>query len=110
VRYGTLCNDWTDFAKVATESEKWKALADKYMRALGYELKAMKLSLVAKRKENKIQATAQGDTPMGDLGGDGGQGTSTPYPNVRDPIITTTKGHPGEKRKKSGLHLNAKKL
>jgi hypothetical protein len=109
LRYGTLCNDWTDIAKVASESEKGKALADKYMRALGDELKAMKLSSSAKRKEKKTHATAQGDTTMGDLGGDAGQGTSNPYPNVRDPIITTTKGRPGEKRKKSGLHLKATK-
>jgi hypothetical protein len=38
LRYGTLCNNWTDYAKIAAESEKSTALADKYMRELGKEL------------------------------------------------------------------------
>jgi hypothetical protein len=50
IRYGTLCNDFTDIAKVASESDKSKAIADKYMLALSNELKSMKLSEAAKRK------------------------------------------------------------
>lgn len=53
MRYGTLCNDWTEYAKVAAESDKGKALADKYMRTLGNELKSMKLTESAKRKDKK---------------------------------------------------------
>jgi hypothetical protein len=50
IRYGTLCNDFTDIAKVSSESDKSKAIADKYMLALSNELKSMKLSEAAKRK------------------------------------------------------------
>jgi hypothetical protein len=50
LRYGTLCNNWTDYAKIAAESEKGTALSDKYMRKLGKELSAMKITAAAKRK------------------------------------------------------------
>ncbi|KAM0907324.1 hypothetical protein ACQ4PT_016197 [Festuca glaucescens] len=109
LRYGTLCNDWTAYAKVAAESEKGKALADKYMRELGKELSAMKITAAAKRKEKKKCTKNQADT-YGDASvGDDGQGSSSKYQHVRDPIITTTKGRPEEKRKKSGLHLKPSK-
>jgi hypothetical protein len=109
LRYGTLCNNWTDYAKIASESEKGTALADKYMRELGKELTAMKITAAAKRKEKKKQGKDQGVPSMSELGGDAGQGSSTQYQHVRDPIMTSTKGRPEEKRKKSGLHLKASK-
>jgi hypothetical protein len=109
LRYGTLCNNWTDYAKIAAESEKGTALADKYMRELGKELSAMKITAAAKRKEKKKQGKDQGVPSMSELGGDAGQGSSTQYHHVRDPIMTSTKGRPEEKRKKSGLHLKASK-
>nr|XP_051191007.1 protein FAR1-RELATED SEQUENCE 1-like [Lolium perenne] len=109
LRYGTLCNNWTDYAKIAAESEKATALAEKYMRELGKELAAMKISAAAKRKDKKQPSKNDGVTPETEIGGDGGQGSSTQYEHVRDPILTTTKGRPEEKRKKSGLHLKASK-
>ncbi|KAK1618020.1 hypothetical protein QYE76_023537 [Lolium multiflorum] len=109
LRYGTLCNNWTDYAKIASESEKGTALADKYMRELGKELTPMKITAAAKRKEKKKQGKDQGVPSMSELGGDAGQGSSTQYQHVRDPIMTSTKGRPEEKRKKSGLHLKASK-
>ncbi|KAK1573101.1 hypothetical protein QYE76_008312 [Lolium multiflorum] len=109
LRYGTLCNNWTDYAKIAAESEKATALAEKYMRELGKQLAAMKISAAAKRKDKKQQSKNEGVTPDTELGGDAGQGSSTQYEHVRDPILTTTKGRPEEKRKKSGLHLKASK-
>ncbi|KAK1667292.1 hypothetical protein QYE76_055451 [Lolium multiflorum] len=109
VRYGTLCNKWTDYAKIAAESEKATAIGEKYMRELGKELAAMKISAAAKRKDKKQASKNDGVTPETEIGGDGGQGSSTQYEHVRDPILTTTKGRPEEKRKKSGLHLKASK-
>ncbi|KAK1631537.1 hypothetical protein QYE76_005852 [Lolium multiflorum] len=91
------------------ESEKGTALADKYMRELGKELSAMKITAAAKRKEKKKQGKDQGVPSMSEIGGDAGQGSSTQYHHVRDPIMTSTKGRPEEKRKKSGLHLKASK-
>jgi hypothetical protein len=76
LRYGTLCNNWTEHAKVVAESEKGTTLADKYMRALANELQAMRISALAKRKEKKKQETTQVDTDGGDTGGDAGQGSS----------------------------------
>nr|XP_051196017.1 protein FAR1-RELATED SEQUENCE 5-like [Lolium perenne] len=87
LRYGTLCNDFTSVAKIACTSEKATAVADKYIAALEKELKAMKAS----------------DS------GDPGQGSSSRFDHVEDPVYTTTKGCPGEKRKKSGLHLKSSK-
>jgi hypothetical protein len=109
LRYGTLCNDYTRVARIASTSDKGKALADKYMVALENELKAMKLSEAAKRKKRKQTSTVQGDAPEGEGEGDAGQGSSTRFANVEDPVVTTTKGRPGEKRKKSGLHLKPAK-
>ena len=105
IRYGTLCNDWTDYAKVAAESDKGKALAEKYMRELGKELAAMKITAAAKRKEKKTQTKTQADT----TGPEDGQGSSSKYKHVKDPIMTNTKGRPEEKRKRSGLHLKPSK-
>jgi ribosomal protein L32 len=87
LRYGTLCNDFTSVAKIACTSDKAKAVADKYIAALEKELKAMKAS----------------DS------GDPGQGSSSRFDHVEDPVYTTTKGRPGEKRKQSGLHLKSSK-
>jgi hypothetical protein len=109
LRYGTLCNDYTRVARIASTSDKGKALADKYMVALENELKAMKLSEAAKRKKRKQTSIVQGDAPEGEGEGDAGQGSSTRFANVEDPVVTTTKGRPGEKRKKSGLHLKPAK-
>jgi hypothetical protein len=79
------------------------------MRELGKELTAMKITAAAKRKEKKKQGKDQGVPSMSELGGDAGQGSSTQYHHVRDPIMTSTKGRPEEKRKKLGLHLKASK-
>jgi hypothetical protein len=76
LRYGTLCNNWTEHAKIAAESEKGTALADRYMRALASELQAMKISASAKRKEKKQQENTQVDTDGCETGGDAGQGSS----------------------------------
>jgi hypothetical protein len=73
---GTLCNNWTEHAKIAAESEKGTTLADKYMRALANELQAMKISTSAKRKEKKQQENTQVDTDGCETGGDAGQGSS----------------------------------
>lgn len=109
IRYGTLCNDYTKVAKIAAESDKGKSIADKYMRALENELKAMKVSEAAKRKDKKKQGRNPGDTSDGEHVGDAGQGSASQYQNVKDPSCTTTKGRPSEKRKKSGLHIKATK-
>jgi hypothetical protein len=53
LHYGTLCNDYTRVARIASTSDKGKALADKYMVALENELKVMKLCEAAKRKKRK---------------------------------------------------------
>nr|XP_051205120.1 protein FAR1-RELATED SEQUENCE 5-like [Lolium perenne] len=42
LRYGTLCNKYSRVAKIASTSDKGKALADKYMLALEKELQEMK--------------------------------------------------------------------
>jgi ribosomal protein L32 len=42
--------------------------------------------------------------------GAAGQGSSTRFDHVEDPVYTTTKGRPGEKRKQSGLHLKSSKV
>jgi hypothetical protein len=129
IRYGTLCNDFTDIAKVASESDKSKAIADKYMLALSNELKSMKLSEAAKRKAKQkkgghVEDTSKGEfvggnanqkrknteqTSNWDFVGDDGQGSASQQHNIRDPTVTRTKGRPGEKRKKSGLHIKSTK-
>jgi hypothetical protein len=68
----------------------------------------------------KKPGTAQGDAPDGsgvdaakgmdssqDV--DAGQSSFPRFAHVEDPVITTTKGRPSEKRKKSGLHLKPSK-
>ncbi|CAM0952459.1 unnamed protein product [Alopecurus aequalis] len=60
--YGTLCNDWTDVAKIAATSDKAKALADKYMQALTTELKSLKIAESAKRKTKKKAKASDGGT------------------------------------------------
>jgi hypothetical protein len=129
IRYGTLCNDFTGIAKVASESDKSKAIADKYMLALSNELKSMKLSEAAKRKAKQkkgghVEDTSKGEfvggnanqkrknteqTSNWDFVGDDGQGSASQQHNIRDPTVTRTKGRPGEKRKKSGLHIKSTK-
>ncbi|XP_051201492.1 protein FAR1-RELATED SEQUENCE 5-like [Lolium perenne] len=108
-RDGLLCCHALRVMAQLAESEKATALAEKYMRELGKELAAMKISAAAKRKDKKQPSKNDGVTPETEIGGDGGQGSSTQYEHVRDPILTTTKGRPEEKRKKSGLHLKASK-
>nr|XP_051221892.1 protein FAR1-RELATED SEQUENCE 11-like [Lolium perenne] len=85
------------------------SLADKYMRELGKELSAIKISAASKRNEKRKQTKKQGEPSGAENVGDDGQGSNTQYQHVRDPIMTTTKGRPEEKRKKSGLHLKASK-
>jgi hypothetical protein len=76
------------------------------MHALENELKAMKTSEAAKRNENKNTSTASEEENEGDAG----QGRSSKYANVEDPLYANTKGRLGEKRKKSGLHLKGAKV
>jgi hypothetical protein len=140
IRYGNLCNDWTDIAKVASAYEKTKALAEKYMNALSNELKALKISEASKRKSKKKTgettpnegettggpsdtqgettggpSATQGQTAGGPSATEGDTvagpniGSASQHENVRDPPQTTTKGRPGEKRKKSGLGLKSTK-
>ena len=80
------------------------------MRELGKELSAMKLVQHPREMKRKKQTKKQGEPSGAENVGDDGQGSSTQYQqHVRDPIMTTTKGRPEEKRKKSGLHLKASK-
>ena len=65
LRYGTLCNDWTDVAKIAATSDKAKALADKYMQALTAKLKSLKIAESAKRKSKKKDKPGDGRTNEG---------------------------------------------
>jgi hypothetical protein len=109
MHYGTLCNDYTKIAKIASASKKGKLLVEKYMAALENDLKSMKVAEVAKRKKKNFFDTPQGDVPDPETGGDDGQGISSCYDNIGDPTITTTNGHPGEKRKQSDLHLKSTK-
>nr|XP_051201792.1 protein FAR1-RELATED SEQUENCE 5-like [Lolium perenne] len=109
LRYGTLCNDFTSVAKIACTSDKAKDVADKYIAALEKELKAMKASDSAKRKKKKTAGTTEGDSPGVENSGDPWQGSSSRFDHVEDPVYTTTKGRPGEKRKQSGLHLKSSK-
>nr|XP_051221874.1 protein FAR1-RELATED SEQUENCE 5-like [Lolium perenne] len=53
LRYGTLCNEYSRVEKIASTSDKGKALADKYMLALEKELQEMKATESAKRKNRK---------------------------------------------------------
>jgi ribosomal protein L32 len=69
----------------------------------------MQISSACKRNEKKKQTKKQGEPSGAENVGDDGQGSSTQYQHVRDPIKTTTKGRPEEKRTKSGLHLKASK-
>ncbi|KAM0851065.1 hypothetical protein ACQ4PT_052676 [Festuca glaucescens] len=109
IRYGTLCNEYTSVAKIASTSDKGKALADKYMLALEKDLLAMKASESAKRKNKKKTNGPQDEAP--DVGnvGDSGQGSSTKFDHVEDPEYASKQGRPTEKRKQSGLHLKASK-
>ena len=77
------------------------ALADKYMSDLVKELNSLKLTGSAKRKNKKNEPT-EGGTSQVEIPDSDGEG-------IRDPTATTSRGRPGEKRKKSGLHLKASK-
>ncbi|KAK1670173.1 hypothetical protein QYE76_058332 [Lolium multiflorum] len=110
LRYGTLCNDYTRVARVASTSEKGKAIADKYMLALEKELLEMKASESAKRKKKKQAAPSSDEEPDVENVGDDGQGNSSKFDHVEDPVYIAKQGRPAEKRKKSGLHLKATKV
>ncbi|KAK1602428.1 hypothetical protein QYE76_037451 [Lolium multiflorum] len=110
LRYGTLCNDYTRVARMASTSEKGKAIADKYMLALEKELLEMKASESAKRKKKKQAAPSSGEEPDVENVGDDGQGNSSKFDHVEDPVYIAKQGRPAEKRKKSGLHLKATKV
>jgi hypothetical protein len=109
IRYGTLCNEYTRVAKIASTSDKGKAVADKYMLALEKDLLAMKAAESAKRKNKKKGNATQDEAP--DVGnvGHSGQGSSTKFDHVEDPEYVSKQGRPAEKRKQSGLHLKASK-
>jgi hypothetical protein len=110
LRYGTLCNDYTRVARMASTSEKGKAIADKYILALEKELLEMKASESAKRKKKKQAAPYSDEAPDVENVGDDGQGNSSKFDHVEDPVYTAKQGRPAEKRKKSGLHLKATKV
>ncbi|KAM0902011.1 hypothetical protein ACQ4PT_019557 [Festuca glaucescens] len=110
LRYGTLCNDYTKIAKIASTYDKGKALADRYMQALEKELLDMKASESAKRKKRKKSTTAQDDASDGEGAGDGGQGSSSQFDHVQDPVCAAKQCRPVEKRKQSGLHLKSTKV
>ncbi|KAK1649142.1 hypothetical protein QYE76_066947 [Lolium multiflorum] len=110
LRYGTLCNDYTRVARMASTSEKGKAIADKYMLALEKELLEMKASESAKRKKKKQAAPSFDEAPDVENVGDDGQGNSSKFDHVEDPVYIAKQGRPAEKRKKSGLHLKATKV
>ncbi|XP_051205894.1 protein FAR1-RELATED SEQUENCE 5-like [Lolium perenne] len=110
LRYGTLCNDNTRVARMASTSEKGKAIADKYMLALEKELLEMKASESAKRKKKKQAAPSFDEEPDVENVGDDGQGNSSKFDHVEDPVYIAKQGRPAEKRKKYGLHLKATKV
>jgi hypothetical protein len=106
LRYGTMCNDFTKVAKIASTSDKGKALADKCMQALEKELLDMKASESAKRKKRKNATTAQD----GEGANDGGLDSFPQFAHVEDPVYVPKQGRPVEKRKQSGLHLKSSKV
>nr|XP_051201596.1 protein FAR1-RELATED SEQUENCE 5-like [Lolium perenne] len=106
LRYGTMCNDFTKVAKIASTSDKGKALADKYMQALEKELLDMKASESAKRKKTKNATTAQD----AEGANDGGLDSFPQFAHVEDPVYVPKQGRPAEKRKQSGLHLKSSKV
>ncbi|XP_051190609.1 protein FAR1-RELATED SEQUENCE 5-like [Lolium perenne] len=106
LRYGTMCNDFTKVAKIASTSDKGKALADKYMQALEKELLDMKASESAKRKKRKNATTAQD----AEGANDGGLDSFPQFAHVEDPVYVPKQGRPAEKRKQSGLHLKSSKV
>jgi hypothetical protein len=109
LHYGTLCNDFTNGAKIGCTSDKGKALADKNMDDWEKELKSTKASDSAKWKK-RTDDTTQGDSPCVENTGDAGQGSSSKYDHVEDPLYTNTKWHPREKRKQFGLHFKSSKV
>ncbi|XP_051229485.1 protein FAR1-RELATED SEQUENCE 2-like [Lolium perenne] len=110
LRYGTMCNNFTKVAKIASTSDKGKALADKYMQALEKELLDMKASESAKRKKRKNATTAQDDAQDGEGANDGGLDSFSQFDHVQDPVYVPKQGRPAEKRKQSGLHLKSSKV
>ncbi|KAM0873331.1 hypothetical protein ACQ4PT_038130 [Festuca glaucescens] len=90
--------------------DKGKAIADKYMLALEKELLEMKASESAKRKKRKQAAPASHEAPDVENVGDDGQGNSSNFDHVQDPVSTAKQGCLAEKRKQSGLHLKATKV
>ncbi|KAM0924560.1 hypothetical protein ACQ4PT_004550 [Festuca glaucescens] len=124
LRYGNLTNYFAKLAVGVVASEKTNEVAEKHLRALEAELKEMKKSsadaLKEKKRKKQVQQEAEDpDTrnPPIDPNKHGvdqtGPSSSNPTAQqnraARDPPMTVTKGRPGEKRKKSGLHLKSTK-
>ena len=107
MRYGTLCNDFTGIARLASGSDEAKALAVKHMRALEADLKQLRITNSAKNKRKKVSPTTVVAATVIDQsqGGSVCAPSSEPSLKIRDPTRTVAKGRPNEKRKKLGLGL-----
>ncbi|XP_051190098.2 protein FAR1-RELATED SEQUENCE 5-like [Lolium perenne] len=80
---------------------------DKTFRVWGdYPLEEQAL----KRKKKKQAAPSFDEAPDVENVGDDGQGNSSKFDHVEDPVYIAKQGRPAEKRKKSGLHLKATKV
>ena len=107
LRYGNLCTNFSKIALGTAGSDKTNAVAEKHMKALEKELADMKKTAAdaLKKKKAKASTSSVPDTDMPDtntIGHDTGVGANTV---AQDPPFSTTKGRPGQKRKKSGLQL-----
>jgi hypothetical protein len=118
LRYGNLCSDFAKLAVDFASSEKTKEIAEAHMKAMVKDLAAMKKASTDASKRRKKGKNVADSDPTGDMD-TGDMATEETADNeaeeraariaenklAKDPPVTTTKGRPTERRKKSGLQL-----
>src|SRR4051812_30986580 len=103
MRYGTLCNDFTNVAKSASGSDEAKALVVKHLWALEADLKQLKITNSTKNKQKIVSPkTLVAANLIDQSQGGSGCAPSGPDLEIRDPVRTVAKGRPNEKRTKTG--------
>jgi hypothetical protein len=112
LRYGNLCNDFAKIAVDMAASDKTKEIADKHMKAMVNELALMKKAdadALKRRKKSKLPVGSEQATNIMQRATMEKVARLAENREAQDPPVTTTKGRPGQKRKKGGLQLQKQK-
>jgi hypothetical protein len=113
LRYGNLCSDFAKLAVDFASSEKTKEIIEAHMKAMVKDLAAMKKASADASKRRKKGKNVADSDPTGDMAteetadNEAEERAARIAENklARDPPVTSTKGRPTERRKKSGLQL-----